>query len=195
MFDPKVFEQREQFCRQVAAVGNDYLRDNAQGLFLINNELSRSLMLEFRIIQQVSHLDIGNRGEVEEFLVQLEDYVQRAVYDNERTRCSLIGRAWWKHAESKAFGGSSEQKAAAELERLIEIFRRSDNDFIDQVEAAVHKARDVVRVIADHVRSGNAVAANTEQQRFAESYQAELARLKASLRQLNQTATDLIDKL
>jgi hypothetical protein len=98
MFDPKVFEQREQFCRDVAAVGIDYLRNNAQALFQITNELSRSLTLEFRIIQQVRHLDVGSRGEIEQFLRELEDYVERAAYDNERTRCSLIGQAWWKHA-------------------------------------------------------------------------------------------------
>jgi hypothetical protein len=195
LFNPIVFEQREEFCRQMASVGSDYLRDNALALFLISTELQRSLMIEFRIIQQVRHLDIGNRQEVDEFLSHLEDYVDRAVYNTERTRCSLIGRAWWKHAELKTFGSTAEQRSAAELEHLIQIFESADFEFIEQVQTAVDGARAVVRVIAHHVRSGNATDAKREQEQFVAKYQTELARLKDSLRQLTETASDLIDKL
>lgn len=195
MFDPDVFEQRDKFCREVAAVDSDYLQDNAAALFVITNELSRSLVLEFRIIQQIRRLDVSNPGEVDNFLWELEDYVQRAVYDNERTRCSLIARAWHRQAAPMAFGDSAQRDAAAELESLIQLFMSADFEFIDEVEQSVREALDVVRSIKSHLDAGDEAAARDEQAGFVTRYEAELARLKTTLRQLTGTAMALTDKL
>jgi len=185
----------DQLPSAISTLPPGYLNGNAAALLGIVDELAKSNRLELKVIQAIKNVDIANAAAVHDLASQIEEYYLQRGFDRERTHCHNIDRIVRALLVPPRGGTQAELDRVAQVEQLLAPLRVADNDFIGDLEPLVQRAQAAITGIDAHLRGADSRAAMHVQQTFVTEYTAHVERLKERLKQMNQLANDLIDRL
>jgi DNA repair exonuclease SbcCD ATPase subunit len=206
--DPREREFREARAAVPSAIRSlpkDYLEGNAAPLLLVVEELKRSLLTEWRLVQTVERLGLSEvtdelRHKVQQVAGDLEWYVQQRIFDQERTHCHNIDRIVAELMAPLRLPVAYDSEKIEELMNLLKPLRIADNDLLDELEPIAEEVRDAAQRISQHISATETDPtriddARAELERFTQAMASRMDRLKDLLTQMSALSNDLLTAL
>jgi hypothetical protein len=206
--DPEGREFREARAALPSAISTlpkDYLEGNAAQLLLVIEELKRSLLVEWRLVQMVGALDLSEasdeaRQKTRSIAGYLDWYSQQQVFNQERTHCHNIDLVVTELMAPLRLPVAYDEQKIDALMKLLEPLRIADNDFLDELEPLATEAREAAQAIDGHMQAtvsdpARLGDARAELERFNRSMHSGMDRLKTLLTQMSVLTNDLLARL
>jgi hypothetical protein len=198
-------EAREALPSAALTLPPGFLGGNAAALLQIVHELQRSLIVELKMIQSVTSLQLADpteqtRTAVQEALRALQAYVDGRFYDSERTHChniDLVAASMVAPLSVPVAGGAL---LARDFAELLQPLRIADNDFLDELQPLAEQTLSALKAIAAHVQATTSdpsrlATAQQELSTFSADVEQRKRKAKALLSKMSETANKLIDRL
>jgi hypothetical protein len=174
----------------VTTLPRELVHTNAAPLMGIVSELQASYVIEVGVIQTVIRVNVEDPQAVRLQRAILEDYLQRRLYDRDRTHCSNINRIATQLRAVHTTAGTP--PILDELNRVLIPLRHADDDLLGDIEEVLYEAVQAIRAIDDAKRVDDARA---EQEKFKKAMELRVNRMKNSLSRMNTLVGQLIDAM
>jgi len=196
---------RSRLAPAISTLPQDYLDGNAAALLMVIEELKKSLLVEFRVIQALKSLDLSEPSQEMRELVSsvahdLEYYSESRLFDTERTHCHNIDRIVRQLLAPLRLPVARDERRIREVMDILEPLRIADNDFLDELEPVIQEVVARAQVINRHVQEsvedpGQLHEARLELEDFRKSIAPRVERLKDLLSQMSELANHLLARL
>jgi hypothetical protein len=183
-------DERERLTSVVTTLPRELVQTNAAPLMGIVSELQASYVIEVGVIQAVIRVNVEDPQAVRQQRAILEDYLQRRLYDRDRTHCSNINRIATQLRATHTTAGTP--PTLDELNQVLIPLRHADDDLLGDIEEVLQEAVQAIRAMDDSNRVDDARA---EQEKFKNAMELRVNRMKNSLSRMNTLVGQLIDAM